>query len=67
MLYEALIYSKKYQIHPLKTKSVVNISIYKLNEKLKLTLGDNVIEISDSSVHLGLTRAGKKVIGIQRQ
>ena len=53
MIYEALNYSKKnrYQIHPVKT-SVVDISIYKLNEDLKWTLGEKVVNHTESSVHL---------------
>ena len=51
MIYEALNYSKKnrYQIHPVKT-SVLDISIYKLNEDLKWTVGEKVINLTESSV-----------------
>ena len=61
MLYEALNYSKKnrYQIHPTKS-CVIDISIYKLDENLEWSLGDNQLKLSDSAVHLGITRAGKK-------
>ena len=61
MLYEAFNYSQKhrYQIPPIET-SVVAISIYKLNEDLKWTLGENVINRFERSVHIGITRAGKK-------
>ena len=61
MLYEALNYSKKnrYQIHPTKS-CVIDISIYKLDENLERSLGDNQLKLSDSAVHLGITRAGKK-------
>ena len=61
MLYEALNYSKKnrYQIHPIKS-SVVDISIYKLNEELKWSLGENLMQLSESAAHLGIIRAGKK-------
>lgn len=61
MLYEALNYSKRkrYNIHPTKT-SVVNISVYKLNEEFKWNLGDNEISLSGQTTHLGTTRAGKK-------
>ena len=60
-IYEALNHSKKnrYQIHSVKT-SVVDICIYKMNEDLKWTLGENVVNLTKSSVHLVITRAGKK-------
>ena len=60
MLCEADGYSgqNRYQIHPVKTEvaSLSNAS----NEDLKWTLGENVLTLSDKTVHLGLTRAGKK-------
>ena len=61
MLYEALNYSKRkrYNIHPTKT-SVVDISVYKLNEEFKWTLGEDEITLSENTTHLGITRAGKK-------
>ena len=34
--------------------------IYKLNEDLKWTLGEKLANLTESSVHLGITRAGKK-------
>ena len=60
MLYEALNYSKRkrYNIHPTKT-SVVDISVYKLNEEFKWTLGEDEITLSENTT-LGITRAGKK-------
>lgn len=61
MLNEALTYSKqkRYKIHPKKT-SVVDISLYKLNKELTWSLGENEILVSDNTIHLGITRAGKK-------
>ena len=61
MLYEALNYSKRkrYNIHPTKT-SVVDISVYKLNEEFKWPLGEDEITLSENTTHLGITRAGKK-------
>ena len=60
MLCEADGYSgqNRYQIHPVKTE-VVSLSNAS-NEDLKWTLGENVLTLSDKTVHLGLTRAGKK-------
>ena len=60
MLYEADGYSgqNRYQIHPVKTE-VVSLSNAS-NEDLKWTFGENVLTLSDKTVHLGLTRAGKK-------
>ena len=39
---------------------MTDISIYKLDENLEWSLGDNQLKLSDSAVHLGITRAGKK-------
>ena len=60
MLCEADGYSgqNRYQIHPVKTK-VVSLSNAS-NKDLKWTLGENVLTLSDKTVHLGLTRADKK-------
>ena len=60
MLCEADGYScqNRYQIHPVKTE-VVSLSNAS-NEDLKLTLGENVLTLSDKTVQSGLTRAGKK-------
>ena len=49
----------RYQIHPVKTE-VVSLS-NACNEDLKWTLGENVLKLSVKTVHLGLTRAGKKI------
>ena len=56
MLCEADGYSgqNRYQIHPVKTE-VVSLSNAS-NEDLKWTLGENVLTLSDKTVHLGLTR-----------
>ena len=55
VLYEADGYSgqNRYQIHPVKTEvvSLTNAS----NEDLKWTLGENLLTLSDKTVHLGLT------------
>ena len=60
MLCEADDYSgqNRYQIHPDRTE-VVSLSNAS-NEDLKWTLGENILTLSDKTVHLGLTCAGKK-------
>ena len=37
-----------------------DISICKLNEELKWSLGENLMQLSESAAHLGIIRAGKK-------
>ena len=62
MLYEADGYRgrKLYQVQPVKPEvvSLSNIS----NVDLKWTLGENVLTLTDKTVHLGLTRSGKRRI-----
>lgn len=61
MLWEAVRYARKYRykIHPTKTHISV-ISNLKTEKDSTWKLGEISIKLSDSSVHLGMTRAGKK-------
>ena len=65
MLYEADGYSgqNRYQIHPVTTE-VVSLSNTS-NGDLKWTFGENMLTLTDKTVHLGLTRSGKKELKIE--
>ena len=60
MLQEAVRFSRKnrYRIHPTKT-CVSLLSKLKTDKNCVWKLGENTIELSDSYLHLGVTRAGK--------
>ena len=62
MFNEAKGYSGKhrYEIHPTKTNVVVAANEHKVKDNPSLTLGENLIQITDSAVHLGISRSGKK-------
>ena len=61
MLGEAGGYSgqNRYQIHPVKTQ-VASLGNSVVREKPVWTLSDNELSLSDTTVHLGLIRSGKK-------
>ena len=60
MLQEAVRFSRKnrYRIHPTKT-CVSLLSKLKTDKNCVWKLGENTVELSDSCLHLGVTRAGK--------
>ena len=62
MLNESKGYSKKYryEIHPNKTNVVVMANERKVKDNPTWTLGEDLIQTSESAVHLGINRAGKK-------
>ena len=71
MLNESKRYSRKhrYEIHPTKTNVVVVENEYKMTDNTTWALrgnsiSENSIQVSDSSAHLGISRAekGKEII-----
>ena len=62
MFNEAKGYSGKhrYEIHPTKTNVVVAANEHKVKDNPSWTLGENLIQTTDSAVHLGISRSGKK-------
>ena len=62
MFNEAKGYSGKhrYEIHPTKTNVVVAENEHKVKDNPSWTLGENLIQTTDSAVHLGISRSGKK-------
>ena len=50
----------RYEIHPSKTNIVDLVNGCKVNSDMTWNLGDNVLSFSDTAVHFGVTRAGKK-------
>ena len=58
-----MIYARKniYKIHPTKT-SIVVLSNKNPDKDCRWSLGDNTVHLSDTAVHLGINRAGKKGI-----
>ena len=62
MFNEGKRYSEKhrYEIHPTKTNIVDLVNGSKVNDDMTWNLGDNTLSFSDTAVHLGVTRAGKK-------
>ena len=62
MFNEGKQYSEKhrYEIHPTKTNIVDLVNGSKVNDDMTWNLGDNILSFSDTAVHLGVARAGKK-------
>ena len=62
MFNEGKQYSEKhrYEIHPTKTNIVDLVNGSKVNDDMTWNLGDNILSFSDTAIHLGVTRAGKK-------
>ena len=62
MLNESKGYSKKhrYEIHPNKTNVVLVANEHKVKDNPSWTLGEDLIQTSESAVHLGINLAGKK-------
>ena len=50
----------RYEIHPTKTNIVDLVNGDNVNTDMTWSLGENVVSFSDTAVHLGITRAGKK-------
>ena len=50
----------RYEIHPTKSNIVDLVNGDNVNTDMTWSLGENVVSFSDTAVHLGITRAGKK-------
>ena len=62
MYNEAKGYSGKhrYEIHQTKTNVIVAANEHEVKDNPSWTLGENLIQITDSAVHLGISRSGKR-------